>query len=249
MTIATSSSDLSIIDDLILQGYKRAGLLPLEFAIGADSNWNARAAHGRTTLNRLVNNLAVQGFIDHFVSFYVLQLIAGTSQYDIPAADDILNLVDNGSHIPTSNGSEVVKTTGETPVMPISRHKWNQYSSKVASGTPTMYYLHRNGPNLSVFLWPVPSAASKIRFQAHRIPGSSSTGSNTPDLQRHWDTWIVNALAVEFMMDAKLPADEVGLIRSERDSQLALLKSYETQNTSADVLFVHSTPWSYGRGY
>lgn len=244
MTISATSSTLSTVDEIILQGYKRAGILPFEFSIGADSQWNARADHGRQTLNRVINGLATLGFIDHFTDFYVLDLVAGQPDYDIDPDDNVLNFVDSGSHIPTINGAEEIETTGETPVKPISRHRWNSLSSKVAESTPTLYYIHRNGPNLTLYLWPTPAQASKIRFQIHRIPGSNSTGSNTPDLQRHWDTYLVNALAYEFMSDAKLSIDERTIVRADRDVELEKLKAYETSNEGPDVLFVHSTPWS-----
>jgi hypothetical protein len=244
MTISATTSDYNTIDQLILMGYKRAGLIPVDFAIGGDVQWNAKAEHGRQTLNRLVNGLATLGFIDHFVDFFVLDLVAGQPNYDIDPDDNILNFVDSGSHIPANNGTEEIETTGETPVKPISRHRWNSLSSKVAESTPTLYYLHRNGPNLTLYLWPTPAATTKIRFQIHRIPGSNSTGSNTPDLQRHWDSWITYALAYEFMSDAKLPMEERITCRDDRDAELAKLKSYETSNEAPDTIFVHSTPWS-----
>ncbi len=244
MTISATASTLSTIDEIILQAYKRAGLLPIEFSIGADVQWNARAEHGRQTLNRLVNGLATLGFIDHFVDFLVLDLVAGQTTYAIDPDSNVLNFVDSGSHIPTVNGTEEVETTGETPVKPISRHRWNSLSTKAAESTSTLYYLHRNGPDLTVYLWPTPSAASKIRFQVHRIPGSNSLGTNTPDLQRHWDSWMVSALAYEFMSDAKLSLDERQLVRADRDAELEKLKAYETSNEPPDTLFIHSTPWS-----
>lgn len=243
MTIASSASTLSTIDELILQGYIRAGLIPLEFDIGGDSNWNQRAAHGRTILNRLINNLAVEGFIDHFVNFFVLDLTSGTTVYSIDPDENILNFVDHGSYIPESNDPEEVETTGETPVRPITRHRWNSLSSKIAEARPTLYYLHRNGPDLTVYLWPTPNEDGKIRFQVHRIPGNNSTGNNTPDLQRQWDSWMVAALAYELMSDAKLPIDERVIIRDDRDALLAKLKAYETSNEPPDVVFSHQSPW------
>lgn len=244
MTISATASTLSTIDEIILQGYKRAGLLPFEFSIGADVQWNAKADHGRQTLNRIVNGLATLGFIDHFTDFHVLDLVAGTTTYAIDPDDNILNFVDSGSHIPTINGTEEIETTGETPVKPISRHRWNSLSSKAAESTPTLYYLHRNGPDLTVYLWPTPAQSSKIRFQVHRIPGSNSLGTNTPDLQRHWDTYLVNALAYEFMSDAKLAIEERQIVKADAMAELDKLKAYETSNEPPDVLFVHSTPWS-----
>lgn len=244
MTIDANASTLSTIDEIILKAYKRAGLLPIEFSIGADVQWNARAEHGRQTLNTVINRLATLGFIDHFTNFFVLDLVAGTTVYNIDPDENILNFVDSGSHIPTINGTEEVETTGETPVKPISRHRWNSLSSKQAESTPTLYYLHRNGPNLTLYLWPTPAQSSKIRFQIHRIPGSNSTGTNTPDLQRHWDSYLVNALAYEFMSDSKLSLEERSICREDRDAELAQLKAYETSNEPPDTLFIHSTPWS-----
>lgn len=244
MTVSAVSSAYNTIDELILQAYKRSGLVPLEFAIGGDVQWNAKAEHGRLTLNRLVNSLATQGFIDHFVDFFILELTAGTSTYAIDPDENVLNFVDSGSHIPFSNDPEEVETTGETPVKPISRHRWNQLSSKVAEGTPTLYYLHRNGPDLNVYVWPIPTEDSKIRFQVHRLPGSNSVGTNDVDLQRHWDSWITYALAYEFMSDAKLPIPERDICRQDRDAELAKLKNYESSNEPPDVVFCHSTPWS-----
>jgi hypothetical protein len=244
MTVSATSSTYNIIDELILQAYKRAGLIPIDFAIGGDVQWNAKAEHGRQTLNRLVNGLATLGFIDHFTDFFVLDLVAGQPDYAIDPDDNILNFVDSGSHIPLVNDPEEVETTGETPVKPMSRHRWNSLSSKVAESTPTLYYIHRNGPNLTLYLWPTPHEASKIRFQIHRLPGSNSLGTNNVDLQRHWDSWITYALAYEFMSDSKLPLEERAICREDRDAELAKLKSYETSNEPPDVIFTHCTPWS-----
>ena len=244
MTVSATSSTYNIIDELILQAYKRAGLIPIDFAIGGDVQWNAKAEHGRQTLNRLVNGLATLGFIDHFTDFFVLDLVAGQPDYAIDPDDNILNFVDSGSHIPLVNDPEEVETTGETPVKPMSRHRWNSLSSKVAESTPTLYYIHRNGPNLTLYRWPTPHEASKIRFQIHRLPGSNSLGTNNVDLQRHWDSWITYALAYEFMSDSKLPLEERAICREDRDAELAKLKSYETSNEPPDVIFTHCTPWS-----
>lgn len=244
MTVATSASTLNTIDELILQGYRRAGLIPLDFDIGGDVGWNAKAAHGRLTMNRLINELALQGFIDHFVTFYVHDLVADDPQYTISSSENILNFVDHASYIPASNAAEEVETTGETVVKPMSRHRWNELSAKSASGTPSLYYIDRNGSDLTLYVWPMPNEAGKIRFQVHRLPGSNSTGSNNPDVLRHYDGWLVNALAYEFMTDSKLPIQERDIVRQDRDRQLSLLKSYETSNEGPDVIFCHTTPWS-----
>lgn len=244
MAVSSTASTLNTIDEIILQGYRRAKLIPIDFDIGGDSQWNAKAAHGRLTLDRLINQLAVHGFLDHFTTFYVHDLTAGTPNYAISLSENILNFVDSGSHIPLVNAAEEIETTGETPVHPISRARWQQLSAKSAQGTPTLFYIDRNGSQLTLYVWPVPSQASKIRFQVHRIPGSNTVGSNNPDVLRHYDSWLVNALAYELMSDSGLPIEERLACREDRDAEWARLKAYETSNEPPDIIFSHGTPWS-----
>jgi hypothetical protein len=242
MAINASPATAPTIDELVLDSYKKAGLLPVEYGIGSDVQWSGRAAHGRRTLNRLLASYSTERFFECFVNLDVLTLVADDNQYTIDA--DVLNIIDDGSYIPASNGTEVEATTGETPVKPISAFRWNQLSSKSSRGTPVHYFIERNAAQLVMRLWPVPSEAGKIRFRTHRIPGSSSVGSDNPDFKRHWEQWAVLALAYEFMTDSSMPLDERQLIRMDRDAAFEKLKSYDTNNLGPDVVFVHSTPWS-----
>ena len=246
MAINASPSTVPTIDEVVLDGFKKAGLLPIEFGIGSDVQWSSKAAHGRRTLNRLLAAHSTHRYFEYFVNLDVLDLVAGTHSYTLDA--DILNIIDDGSYIPASNAAEEEQTTGETPVKPMSGYRWNQLSGKESRGTPMHYFLERNNVNvngeLQVRLWPIPSEAGKIRFRTHRIPGSSSTGSDNPDLKRHWELWAVYALAYELMADGSMPLDERQLMRRDRDDAFEVLKAYDTNNTPPDVLFVHSTPWS-----
>lgn len=246
MAINADPYTTPIIDEVILDAYKKAQLVPLDYGIGSDVQWSARAAHGRRTLNRLLAAFSTRMFFEYFVNLDVLDLVADTLSYTLDA--DILNIVDDGSYIPASNGTEEEKTKGETPVKPISAYRWNQLSSKSSRGTPVHYFIERNNQNasgqLQVRLWPVPSEAGKIRFRTHRIPGSSSTGSDNPDFKRHWELWAVYALAYEFMGDGSMPLDERQLLREDRDIAFEHLKGYDSNNTPPDVVFAHYTPWS-----
>lgn len=246
MAISATPSVSPIIDEVILDGYKKAGLLAVEYGIGSDVQWSAKAAHGRRTLNRLLNAFSTERFFEYFVNLDYVDMVVGTNVYMLDA--DILNIVDDGSYIPASNDPEEEKTTGETPVKPISAYRWNQLSSKTSQGTPVHYFIERNAAQLVLRLWPVPSEAGKVRFRTHRIPGSSSTGSDNPDFKRHWEHWAVLALAYEFMTDGSMPIDERQLMRADRDMAFEKLKSYDTNNTPPDVIFAHMTPWS-GRRY
>lgn len=242
MAISATPSAVPTIDEVILDAYKKAGLLPVEYGIGSDIQWSAKAAHGRRTLNRILNAHSTERFFEYFVNLDVVTLVAGTHQYTLDA--DILNIVDDGSYIPASNNPEVEETTGETPVKPMSAFRWNQLSSKASQGTPVHYFIERNAAQLVLRVWPVPSEAGKIRFRTHRIPGSSSTGSDNPDFKRHWELWAVYALAAELMVDSSMPPDEVDRMERRRDVAFEKLKSYDTNNTPPDTVMVHTTPWT-----
>jgi hypothetical protein len=242
MAINALPSTVPLIDEVILDGFKKAGLLPVEYGIGSDVQWTAKAAHGRRTLNRLLNSYSTERFFEYFVNLDVLDLVAGTHQYTLDA--DILNIIDDGAYIPASNALEEEETSGETPVKPMSAYRWNQISSKGSIGIPVLYFIERNQSQIIMRLWPVPVEAGKVRFRTHRIPGSSSTGSDNPDFKRHWEQWAVLALAYEFMGDGSMPLEERQLMRADRDIAFERLKSYDTNNLGPDMVFVHTTPWS-----
>lgn len=246
MAINASPAVVPTIDEVILDAYKKAAVLPIEYGIGSDVQWTARAAHGRRTLNRILAASSTERYFEYFVNLDILELTALVGVYVLDA--DILNIIDDGSYIPAYNDPETEETTGETPVKPISGYRWNQLSSKASRGTPVHYFIQRNNvqtaSQLTLHLWPVPSEAGKVRFRTHRIPGSSSVGSDNPDFKRHWEQWAVLALAYEFMTDSSMPLEERQLMRMDRDKAFELLKSYDTNNTPPDVVLVHSTPWS-----
>lgn len=247
MTINANPEAFPTIDEVILDAYKKAGLLPLEFGIGSDVQWASKAAHGRRTLNRLLAAFSTHRFFEYFINYDYLQTTAGVNIYNLDS--DVLNVVDDGSYIPASNSGEVEQTTGETPVKPMSAFRWNQLSGKDSTGTPMHYSLERSNDNtvlgqLLIRLWPVPNEDASIRFRVHRIPGSSGTGSDNPDFKRHWELWAVYALAYEFMVDSSMPVEERQLMKNDRDAAWEVIKSYDTNNTPPDVVFVHSTPWS-----
>ena len=248
MAISATPYTTPTIDRIILAGYKKAALVPIEYSIGADSQWAARAAHGRETLNRILAEAASEKFFEYFVNLDVLDLVVDTTSYTLDA--DILNIIDDGSYIPASNDPEEEKTSGETPVKPMSAFRWNQLSGKNSRGIPMHYFLERNNQNatgaLQLHVWPVPSETGKIRFRTHRIPGSSSVGSDDPDFKRHWEKWAVLALAYEFMQDTAMPLDERGAMRQDRDIAFEKIKSYDSNNQGPDVVYVHTTPW-FGR--
>jgi len=247
MTISASVSTFPLVDEYILSAYKKSGLVPLEASIGFDTSWSAKAAHGRVIMNRVVEGLAIEGFIDHFVNFTLINMVVDQSVYvqgtDFDLNLTLINIVDSGNYIPASNALETTNTVGESPVSPMSKHAWGTLANKSSSGRVTRYFVDLNGPLMTIHVWPRPNETGKIRFKTHRIPGSNDVGSSNVDLKRHWGDWLVYAIAYQLMTDAKLPLDERQICREDRDAIMARMKAYETSNEPVDAIFNHVSPW------
>jgi hypothetical protein len=98
MAINASPAVVPTIDEVVLDAYKKAGLLPIEYGIGADSQWVVKASHGRRALNRLLASKSTARYFEYFVNLDVLELAVGVHKYVLDA--DILNIIDDGSYIP-----------------------------------------------------------------------------------------------------------------------------------------------------
>lgn len=244
MTLGTSPSTLKTIDQLILLAYRKAGLLPLEFDVGG-TDWVQKASHAYLLLDNLIDNLAVHGYLARFVDFYDLQLTEDEQYYTLPSS--ILNVFDNGSYI-REDEDDTKDTTGETPVEPISRSRWQQLSTKSASGTPVYYYAHRRADNvdsqIELRIWPQPDEDGTIRLQVHKFLAGNSDGNDTIDLDRHWNMYIIYALAYEIAEDSQMPEDKLGRLGRERDKHLVYAKSYSSDNEGIDIVLSHTTPWN-----
>lgn len=240
MAVSTEVSVEPIIDEIVLDAYKKAGLIPITFAIGNDSEWVAKSAHGRRTMTRIINGLAVHGFLDYFVDFCDLELTQGEPFYCLD--DNVLNVVGDASYIPASNLDTTI-TDGEIQVSSISARRWNSLSGKSAEGTPSLMYVHRQGKTVSIRLWPLPSENGVIRLRVHRIPYSSQDGSKNADLRRYWEDYLVHAISAQLMADSKMPLDEIGFMERKARSMLTEIKNYAVQNEPPVVISMHSTPY------
>lgn len=241
MAVSSSLSTVATIDKILLRAYKKAGLVPIEFEIGGDADWNAKAAHGREILTDIMDGPKINSSIDYFRSFFDLTLTADEQYYNLDA--DILNVIGDASYIDASN-ADTKDTTGETIVTQINRHRWNTLSSKSSSGRPSLFLVIREGKTLSVRLWPQPDEAGTIRFDVHSLNVSHETGSDDINLRRYWKDYLVHAVAWQLMIDAKLPLEEQVSVKQEMDSLLIECKKLAEPNVAPVLIHTHSTAWS-----
>jgi hypothetical protein len=241
MAIASAPATESIIDQVVLSAFKKAGLLPIEYEIGADSTWAAKSSHGRDILNRIIYSPEVNSSIDYFMDFDDVVLTANEQYYTMNS--DVLNVIGDASYIPADN-ADTKDTDGETIVTQINVHRWNTLSSKNASGRPSLFYVKRTGKSIQVRLWPQPDEAGTIRFQVHTLAASSKVGSDDFDLRRYWENYLVHAVACELMVDSKMPVEDQTIVLAERNRLLVECKKAAEPNEPPVLILTHRTGWS-----
>lgn len=104
----------------------------------------------------------------------------------------------------------------ETPVLPMGQEEWMLQTDKTVLGTPSRYYVHRSLA-VTLYLWPGPDAAGTLRYRQVRLLRGNGDGNTTMDLQRHWTTYLVYAVAYELAGDAGIDVQYLRELKGERD--------------------------------
>jgi hypothetical protein len=201
VTISSSAGAQLTITQICLRAYQGAGLRSVHQGT-ADLAWEAEFAYARDRLGILVDELAVYGVMARAASFVEQTLTAGTYKYSM--APTVLDVVGMAMYIDAAE-KDKSKAASETSIDPISREHWTSISSKSASGTPTMYYAHRELDQIEVRLWPVPDEAGTVRFQVHRKLSDTTDGNATLDLEEYWLSYVITALESKLMEAASMP--------------------------------------------
>jgi hypothetical protein len=104
----------------------------------------------------------------------------------------------------------------ETPILPMGQEQWQRTPDKTVLGSPSRYYVHRLLA-VSLYLWPGPPDDVTIRYRQVRLLRGDGDGATTMDLQRHWITYLVYAVAFELAMDNSIDLEYCRELKSERD--------------------------------
>lgn len=82
---------------------------------------------------------------------------------------------------------------------PLARWEWGEYISlpnKAAIGTPSIFVFRKARDSVSIFLWPVPSAAMTVSYTAARVIDDVTDLEETLDVPQEWNECIATNLAV-----------------------------------------------------
>lgn len=110
----------------------------------------------------------------------------------------------------------LVNGSNETEVQPVGQEEWQREPNKTQLGVPVKYYAHRL-LSVSLYLWPGPQNAATLRYRQVRLLRGNGDGQTTMDLQRHWTTYLVYAVAYEVASDSSVDIGYCRELRGERD--------------------------------
>jgi hypothetical protein len=238
MTVSASRTRRLNISQLILRAGQVAGVFDSQQPMSG-RYWEQEASKARDFLQMEVDALASRGHYARFMGFYTLQLISGTSEYMIP--DGYHEIVGMGAYrSPGSNSQDA-----ETVVKSIPREEWQLLTAKESqSDRPSLYYPHLEYDQIVIYLWPTPSEAGTIRFQAIRNLGDTRDGAATLDVDPRWYAALMRQLAHTMAQSASLPIDtRVDLRATYKESMgHAVTSGPEAQPCVSYV--AHPTQWS-----
>lgn len=236
MPISSSATTPQTINSLILLAYKRAGVVPVE-ATTSGANMTAKLSHGRTLLDLILDNLAVEGFIARTMSTYDLDIAADDGDYTLP--DTLLDVYEDAMfYSDAAPESELVCRQMDFAT-------WQTLTTKTSeSSRPQLYLAIRSGATVQVKLWPIPNEAGTLRFKTVRLLGENQTGTNTPDLQRYWLDALVWILAWYVAVDSSMPTERVAYLQGVAEVKKKLAVRYSFEHTSQQAMVSYQTQWS-----
>jgi hypothetical protein len=235
MPISTSPTTPIIINSLILLAYKRAGVLPVEATI-TGANMSAKLSHGRTLLDLILDNLAVEGFMARTMDFHDLTIVASTESYTLP--DTLLDVYEDAVFTETGETTELI-------CKQIDLVTWQTLTDKTTESTrPQLYAVFKSGETPVVKVWPVPTVGGTLRLKSIRLLGDNQTGTNTPDLQRYWLDVLVWLLAWYVAVDSSMPMETVALLQGTATEKKKAAIRFSFERPSQQAIVSYTTQWS-----
>lgn len=244
MTIASSSTVELTVDQIVLQAFRLASVMPLEQG-ASGIQWERRASAARLYLETIVKGLEAEGRLAKGRKYYTFPLVTGQNDYTMPAA--VMDVYGVAEYIPA--GQDPTAATTEIQVNQISMETWQTLGNRTLETIPSMYWCDRQGASVVLHIWPKPSEAGSLRVQAYYLLANVTEGQSTVELERHWTAYLVNALAA-YLAEAT-GQDDGKILRLQGMSAQLLLKAkgYSRERTGFRFVVNHRGPWSGRRSY
>lgn len=236
MAISSTVGTTLTIQQVVATAYQLAGVYNTEHQPSV-----ADAAFGRLLLDTICNELAVDGVFARAVKFLEVDLTEDTYRYTLETGT--LDLVGDAVYIPEDQ-TDTTRATGESLIKQITREEWHRLGDHSASGTPTMFYCHRENDQIQAWLYPIPDEDGTVRFQAHRKLADTYDASATLDLEEYWYQAIIWELAFQLGMSKSMPESKLSFLKSQASSKKTAARGKSNERPSGQIVMAHRTPWS-----
>ena len=190
----------------------------------------------RRSMNMLTIEWANRGINMWTIDEGFINLVQGTSTYDLPAATiDLIEQV-----IRTGAGSTTLQSD-----LNLSRISVSTYSSvpnKLTQGRPIQVWVDRLRDNPTVTVWPVPDRGTAIapyyilRYWRLRRIENAGAGTETPDMNFRFFPALVSGLA--YYIATKIPElmPRVEMLKSQYEEQYALAAGEDREKASISLV-------------
>lgn len=236
MTIDTSRTTELDIGQIVLMGYRKAGLLNEHQDCSAP-----KLAAGKMLLETIVKELEIYGVTARSVVLERITVTASTNTYSLDAStfDVVGSAVWIDGDDPDPDHPQSV-----FPMTAVDREQRQTITSSAAEAQPTLFYVDKTTVPISVWLWPTPVDAGYVRFQSRRLSADSTDTTKTPDLERYWAQYLIWELGHQLAVDNSLNMVRVSHLAGVAQQKLQYARAYSNPRGSFQMTLSHSTGWS-----
>ena len=207
----------------------------MDFTEIAEEGWERAGAEMRSgydlrTARRAMNLMTIEwqnrGINLWTVDEGTINLVQGTSQYDLPA--DTIDLLEQVIRTNAGNASSQSDLT-------ISRISVSTYASipnKLTQGRPIQVWIERLRDNPRINVWPVPNNNDYV-FKYYRLRRIQDAGHGveTADMNFRFLPCLVAGLAYHIAMRTPELAPRVDMLRQEYEAQFILAAGEDREKT------------------
>jgi hypothetical protein len=229
VTISASRTNELNIDGICRQAYRLAGLMGADMTLGG-----AVLADLKVQLDLIVKGLAVHGLHEKVMDFEDVTLVTDDDTYSLSAST--LDAVGVGTVVDEG-----------TIVSPCTREVLLVLQQGEGSGPPSHYFVDRSTTPISVVLYPPPSADQNgqvLRFQVHVLRADSTGGTDTADVERYFQQYLVWELGHWAAVSGGRDASSCGYLRSQAEKMLEKCKPAAKPSGHGTITLCMPTQWS-----
>lgn len=212
----------------------------MEFTEIAEEAWERagremRSGYDLRTARRSMNLLTIEwqnrGINMWTIDSGTVDLVAGTSVYDLPA--DTIDLIEQS--IRTGNGD--IATQSDLTCSRISVSTYSSIPNKLAQGRPIQVWIDRLRDAPRINLWPVPDASSTYTFVYYRLRRIQDAGSGveTADANFRFLPALVSGLAYYIAMKIPEFVTRLPVLQAEYESQFTKASGEDREKASITI--------------